>query len=502
MDFYQILANNNMQDLLQDVEYEAPSFENLGATLQILQEIVNNNASTFIICDYDVDGLMCNLVLYNGLRMCKCTNLHRFEYRSRTHALDPVAIQQCISGRYRYCIIADCGSSDLDLLNQLSSYGVKTILLDHHDCQSDYSDFKKIKNLTVINTTLENQVFELSAGALCYCVMCQLLQNNNIYEAGLSVYGLISLYADCMDMHDRLNRAIYYKAVKVPQVEIPNEVAIFMNQYQRISARFINFWFSPRINAMFRSNNLNVLNRLFLTESPLVMEVQSCLEEIEAKYTENRELVAKVADIIDVTELDNMIIADIGSVDKHISVKDNLLWNYTGLIANKLSERYSKMAFVYCYHNNEIKASVRDIFGRDFLSLFVRLCNAGGHKPAFGMTIKVFDLKQMLRKLKQIDKKLTLENVSNEPIVIKYKFLAPDAALIEDIARVNEFAGTNVPVILLQKQLVGAIEERKTAYNYKYKWGDFDIQSQHPISFGSWMFLKPIVSLHTKLLVQ
>ena len=44
--------------------------------------------------------------------------------------------------------------------------------------------------------------------------------------------------------------------------------------------------------------------------------------------------------------------------------------------------------------------------------------------------------------------------------------------------------------------------ERKTPYNYKYAWGEFYIQSDFPITFGTKMLVKPIISKNIKLLYQ
>lgn len=500
--FYEILEENNLLQYLQYVDYSIPHFVNSDAVITTFLEIVRTNAKVLIIGDCDVDGLMCNLILREGLARCGCTNFDIFKYRQRSHTLDPVAIQECVRGGYKYCIIADCGSDDIALLSQLLSYGVHVILLDHHECESSYDSFYQLGDIDVINTTLEPEHYCLSAGALCYCVMSDLHARLRIEDANMSVYALTSLYADCMNMGHELNRAIYYKATAIPTGEVPSEIAMFMNSYQRITSRFINFWFSPRINAMFRSNSLDIINVLFLEKNVTVMERNEYLELLEQKYVYIRDLMARVADIVDVQALDTFVIADLRSVEEHVDVTKNLLWNYTGLIANKLSERYSRAAFVYCRNGNVVQASVRDIFSRDFLSLFVLLCDAHGHNPAFGMKIKIFDLNELLQKLERLDKKLAMSNMTNEPVVIRYKYMTPDSSMIEDIALLNEFASTNVPVVLLQKQLVGDMREYKTEYNYKYRWGDYDIQSQNAQSFGSWLLVRPTKGIKTKLIVQ
>lgn len=502
MNFYDVLEEHDMAVLLSRVELEFPTFINTEKVEDVLLEILRSKQKVFVIGDCDVDGLMCTLGLRDGLHLLGVKDVDVFPYRSRMHTIDPVAVQKCIQGGYKYCIIADCGSNCLGLLKKLLRYGIKVILLDHHETKMSYDDYAELENLFVINTMLESESCELSAGALCYCVIGRLLNRLGIPERGLSIYALISLYADCMNMHDALNRAIYFRATSIDASYVPDVVTMFMNQYQVLCSRFINFWFSPRVNALFRSENLGLINQLFLDENLSTVELSRTLAEVEHIYESVRELVINVSDVIHVSEMDNIVIADLSSAQPYVDIAAHKLWNYTGLVANKIGDRYSKAAFVYCPNGNSVKGSVRDIFGRDFLSPFSQLCRAEGHKPAFGTSIQLLDLDNFIENLARLDKKLNFTTISNKPIIIQYKYNEPDESLIEDIALINEFASPGVPIILIKKQRLGAMREIKTEYNFKYQWGSYYAQSQFSIPFGNWMLLRPTKGKSTKLIVQ
>lgn len=502
MGFYEILEEQGLLELLQRVDYVQPDFQNWADVRSAFTDIVSNQRSVFVIGDYDVDGLMCNLVFGDGLQRLGVRNYKIYEYYKRTHLLDPMAVQQCIQGRYDYCIICDCGSHDVSLLRKLLNYGIKIILLDHHKTMISYEGYKELGDIAVINTTLEQPELHLSAGALCYCVMHQILADYGIAEGGLSAYATISLFADCMDMSDKLNRSIYYVSAKLEQSEIPNNIQMFMNQYHKLNARFINFWYAPRINAMFRSENLDVLNRLYLTKDVLASDLAAYLSEINSQYEIIRDMATCVADLIDVEELDTFVIGNLNTVNAHYDIQKHSLWNYTGLIANKLSDRYSKTGFVFCNNNNFIKGSVRDLFGRDYLATFSQICAAEGHPSAFGTRIQLLEFEDFMNNLHRVDKKFAITTVPNKPIIINYPYATPDTALIEDMANINEFSGTHVPQLLLRKQRVGDLRERKTDYGFHYRWGDYIIQSKHAVGFGRQMLLRPYKSYTTKLQVQ
>ena len=499
--FYNEIRERGLSDILRRKEYQTPLFENTPVVREALKNIIKKNARVLVYGDYDIDGLMCALVVSQGLKLLGVTAVDVYQYQQRTHNLDNLAVQKCVQGKYDYFIICDTGSNDMSSLKLLQSYGVSVLVLDHHNTMHSYKDFQE-NGVAIINTTLEKQEFCLSAGALCFCVLDDVAKCFDCDLGNIVAFAAVSLFSDCMDMKAPLNRAIYYKSAEIPREELPVCLKMFMTDYMSFNARFINYWFAPRINAMFRSEFFEPINLLFLVNGADYALRGKCIEIINKTYESNRELVSKVTDIISVNQLNNFVIGDLQSVDKYYNVHENKLYNHTGLVANKLSERYSKPAIVYCKHDLGYKGSVRDIFGRDFLSIFSQLCFAGGHSAAFGIKIKALDLEDFLCDLHRIDNTVSMDSVKNEPIIIDYIYQQPDETLIEDMALFNEFAGQTIPVVLLRKQIVGAIRNVYSEYYYKYRWGSYDIQSNFALGFGRKVLLKPIHSWCTKLLVQ
>lgn len=502
-DFYKILEEKRLIDILDVEEYESPEYIGWEKVKSFFLDIVQNNRSVYLESDYDVDGLMSACTIMEGLKKLGVKNLKVYQYRSRTHSVDRVAINQCIQGHYDYFIVTDTGSSDFSLLKSLTKYGIKVIILDHHVTEMSYEDYPD--DIAIINTTIENRtndVFRLSAGALCFTVMDLLYRElGKDRPTELAAFATVSLFADVMDMQNKLNRAIYYLGVKMPKEELPKQVAYFLTEYNRFNARYISYWFSPRVNACFRAEEFDLINYLFLQDSDSVTK-SVCIKEIEVVYTAAREMIGKVSDIIEVTQLKNFVIADLASVDRYISVHDNKLWNYTGLVANKLSERFGKTAVTTCRTDAEIKGSVRDLFGRNYLPIFKQLCYAGGHNAAFGLKIKELDYSNFLIDLHRVDTNFSIQGIANRPLIMDWDYQSPDEQLFRDIARYNEFVGPNVPIFLIRKQYIGAIYEKISKYGYKYVWEDMEIQSDSSLSFGQWMLLRPFNSWKLKLQVE
>lgn len=507
IDFYEKIDYMGLYDILLPAEYIKPDFKGLPKVLRFMRDAIESNAKVLFYGDYDVDGLMCALILSEGMRYLGLEHYDIFQYRSRTHSLDRMAVQQCLQGDYDYFIIGDTGfgASDFEQIVNIAESGTKVIILDHHESGYVYDDFPD--NVAAINTTIEKDnapdAYNLSAGALSFAVIDALSEfMGQPTKESLAAYATISLFADCMDMRSKINRAIYFRAKKLDKSDLPRKVRMFMNSYTAFNARFIGFWFSPRVNAVFRSEHLQLLNVLFLQRGILASTESRTLQMIDEVYKESRALIAKVVDIIDVIELNHFVFADINSVDKHIGIKENKLYNYTGLVANQLAERYDKTAVVICQKDSVYKGSVRDIYGRNYLSIFKKICDAGGHNPAFGFFVPILAKSEFFDAIQRIDSMFAIERIENKPVIIDYEYNTIDSALVEDMASYNEFAGPRIPIFLLRKQIIGGIREQHSMYYYCYDWQGYTIQSNRQLDFGSYVLLRPFKSGRTKLLVQ
>ncbi len=503
MDFYDELSKRGLLPVLRYEEYEPPVMEGWSKVREFLLDIVQNQRSVYIEGDYDVDGLCCTLILLEGLKGLGVEDTIIYQYRERTHAIDRVAIQQCIQKHCDYFIVADTGSNDLGLLQKLNKYGIKVIVLDHHVTELEYADFGD--NIAIINTELETERLELSAGALCFVVMDLLYRElGKKSPQPLAAFAMASMIADVVSMKNPLNRSLYYYAVEQEEEKLPQQVLYFKGQYNRFNTRYVGYWFSPRVNACFRAEKFEVLNQLFFRKLD-AFQMNAVIEEVEEIYEASRNLVRLLSDLVEnyAVTLEHFVFVDLYKVKEQFDIEEGKLYNYTGLIANKLSERFGKTGIVICGLENYYKGSVRDQAGRDYLTVFKQLCFAGGHNAAFGIKIRQMELQSFLEDLKFVDKHYAVNGIADEPIVVNVPDgELPDEEMIQDIARYNEFASPGVPVVFLKKRMVGSLAERKTEFYYKYKWGSLEIQSDTKIPYGRTILMKPIQSWKLKLLVQ
>lgn len=509
--YYNILRRIGVPDLTEYTEYEAPTFTNEDKLFAALDDIRENNRRVLLPGDPDVDGLMSLLVQKDAFNAMGVNTYDFFDYENKSHAINPNCIWKAIQQRYDYVIISDAGSNSLKELNQLVSYGVKVIVLDHHKSNHDYNAYDE-NGIICINTQIENAIlgeprYALSAGSLCFCLYSKYLKSRKIkVPSSLEVYALISLFSDCMDMSNKLNRQIYYLAIGRRKEEMPASVQYFMTMHNTLSRRFVEYWFAPRVNALFRADAVKYINYFFLEKTPRADVISACLVAIESIYTTCRDVISSVADLLaneQQNNWENIAVIDLGSINSYYDVEKNRLYNYTGLIANKLSERWGKPVVVCCEMTDGYKGSVRDLRGRDYLSLFKNICSADGHSAAFGWHVPKFDYQRFLTSLHHVDKHYAIGGASNAPIVIEYTEDLPDMQLLYEIAKYNDFCGEKVPYIYLSKKVCGSISSIYCTYEFQYRWGtDVVISSKRNILLGETVYVKPYLSNRLKLEVQ
>lgn len=500
--FYQYLENNGISDITEVVEYDHPVFSERqeSKVFSYLNDIVRNKKSVLIEGDYDVDGIMSALCVRDALEALGVTAT-MFKYQVRTHNLDRYAMHKVIREKFDYFIVLDTGSSDMDILKRVSKAGIKIIVFDHHDTIYEYSDYPD--EVAIINSVLESKMgnggFKLSAGALSFCVMYKFL--DKFYGKRLkylSAYALTSLYSDCIDMSDSLNREIYWMARSLATEELPKTLQHFLFQYDQFNRRYIEFCYAPRINALFRAEHLKLINYYFFNENDNAVKKATYIDTINGVYTTSRNDVLKISDLVTVEELDNFVICDLKPVE---SILRKPLYNYTGLIANKLTDRYNKTAVVYVETADCYKGSVRDKFGRNYLRIFRQLCYAGGHNAAFGIKIPLLELDKFFNMLKLIDLNYSQISREKQPIIEILDGRVPDMFLLHDMAVYNEFSGNELPVAYVQKNVDSSVRSCWTKYGMKYEWGDVKIRSTGVLDYGSTFTAKVLLRKSITLMV-
>lgn len=511
MSFSDTLTELGLSHILDRPKYFPIELLNSDKIYNAIDDFRQNNLRVLIYGDYDTDGCMCIKEWILFMNLIGHHNYEVYEYTNRMHTVDPGAVRKAIEEQFDYIIISDSGSSELGdsgLITKLLKFGVKVVVIDHHYTPYNYEDYPV--GCSIVNNIIENRLcpdkepISVSAGALVFLVLDYYLHRYTsvLNNDQMSAYALISLYADSIDMSSTLNRSIYYKAMQLKDnPNLPIDIQIFLESYNTFSRRFIEFNYTPKINCCFRNEVFGILNDYLATNSRNVTMMTSRMSLIKQLHIETAENIELAVDNIEYELLDNFVIGSLNTVSHLIDIEETRLYNFTGLIANKLAERHGKCGVVFCARGDRIQGSFRDLQSRNYLPIFKQFCKADGHPPAFGFSLSTWEYSSFMRFLIKVDKQFFLAQTSNRPIVVPHEGFLPSPELLGDVAKYNEFSGSRIPMALVSKTLNGDITEVITSYGYKYRWGNLNISSKRRIEPGEVMLIKPFYDNTLRLTV-
>lgn len=506
MRLIQALDRRQLSYLLDPVEYHSPSFSTEGPVLDVIEKHIRLGNHIKVYGDYDDDGFCCLECFKETFRHIGYKNYSVFNYRTRTHRVDTTLLSECLRTGVRLVIICDTGSSQVDLLERLVTYGIDVVVLDHHETVYQYKDYPE--NCYIINTMLENRllkkdVFRVSAGALTYIICEKLIDRLGYRELpAIRCIALRSLYADSMDMSNDLNRSIYYHARKVGRARYPSCILDFMGEGEIISRRFISYSLSPKINSLFRTGNTYLLNKYLNRENTPTIDVDSLVRQIVGVTDEYRpkiELAADLisADILENNNYNNFVLGNLSSVLNVVDIPEDILHHFTGVVANKLCVKFRKTAIVYADQGSYIKASLRDTLNRNYLKLFKTFCSAEGHASAFGINIPYKMFHNFVEDLKILDAEFSINSVSNSPIQATFDESQFSDEELFAMALFNEFSGQNIPIAFYDatwsrhlKPLSNYRNQENTSFSYKIG-GEYFLNSKTRIYPGVGIWMKP-----------
>ena len=499
--FNEFLEKNNLDSHLTYPVFKPYISKVQNSVYKFIDTILCKNKRVMLYGDYDLDGASCCLQWKYFFDSVGFSNYTIFPYNNRMHTLDPLLVKTVIEKKYDCCIINDTATNEFSKIRELLCFKKEILIIDHHEPKQGYADYPN--NCTIVNSCLEDDLV-VSAGALVTHLLTAYTIEKfpEVNRVPFFVYGLISLYADCIDMSHVKNVSLYHMAVNQNRVSLPALVKLLLPKYQILCRRAIEFNISPVINCGFRQEFFTALNNILYAQNKLGdVNLNDYIEQLQNLHLQSAKRTATVADIIPVEQWDNFVIANLDNVQQVYDIESTHLYNYTGLVANKLSEKYVKPAIVLCSRGEVYKGSFRDIQSRDYLSLLQQLCYAEGHKPAFGIEIPKLNINRFLRQLKKLDSKQMNTSIPNKPIIVSLTEFDLTEKLVHDIALYNEFTGSR-PVALIKLNALTTLKTKGYRNSrYHFTINDIPVSSAKSLFTTSSVLVKPTIGKQDKLYV-
>jgi single-stranded-DNA-specific exonuclease len=369
-----------------------------------LAEAIQSGKKIAVFGDFDVDGATSTAVLVRFLRHCGLDVPFYIPDRMvEGYGPNINALQKLKEQGADIVILADCGTTAFDVIEQAAAIGLETVILDHHEAEDKLPIARY-----VINPKRKDDTSGLTMLAACgvsfmtcVAVNAKLRQNgfftNGRTEAPLKDWlDIVALGTVCdMVPLTGVNRLFVRTGFTLmarhanPGLKALCEVAGLKNAPTPYDAGFV---IGPRINAGSRVHQANLGARLLCTDdAEEARNIAFTLEDCNAKRkTIQEDMLNQAVAMVEAQALHQQPVIIVGHQDWHPGL--------SGLVAGRLKEKYNKPSVVVTYTPGmqgtlEGRGSGRSVTGVNLGGAFIDARNAGlllkggGHAMAAGFTV-------------------------------------------------------------------------------------------------------------------
>lgn len=441
---------------------------------RIIKAIVNRE-KIVIYGDFDADGVTSTSILYKTLEHLDANVDYFIPHREKEgHGLDSTALVKIISAKKpKLVITVDCGISDVKEVAFLKSFGVETIITDHHEAKDELPQAFAIINPkapgALSETLPARKIKELTYLAGCgvaFKLSQALLEKFDKVEFALKILPLVAVgtVADIVPLLGE-NRCFVKRGLELILNHQGLRELLQSAGYsleKPVTSEIVAFGIAPRLNASGRLENVDSAMKLLLSENPTEIQfaVQTLNEFNSIRQTLCTDIFAQADEMWRNEGMKNPAVV-LFSPEWHIGI--------IGIVASKFVEKYHKPAFLMTYseETQQYRCSARGVKGLNIFDILNEnsefFDGFGGHelaggcsfskekasfdqvKAAINKTIKDMLNGQDLKPFVEVDLKLTPSDITQQ--------------LVEDLEVFEPFGAANPNPVFAVENLV--IKEKK-----------------------------------------
>ena len=383
--------NKFLQPSLTDL-YDPFSFEDMSASVDLIEQHIAKNSKILIFGDYDVDGISASAILikYFNSVGAKVSNFMPNRYEDG-YGLTIATINKIFAeNKPDLVITVDCGITGVDEVEYIKSQGVDIIVTDHHERG------EKLPNCLIINPKVsETYPFKALCGAGVAFKLVQALAGITIASEYIPIAAIATI-ADIVELLDE-NRTIVYLGLKnlskapVGIIKLMYECGLNEN----CKASDIAFKLAPKINASGRMGSAETSLELYMEENP--SNIKKLCNKILNYNNQRQQLCDKVYNDVK-SELKNSNIFRISAIVMSSPEWDN---GILGIVSARIAEEYHRPTFLFSQVEDELIGSCRSVNGVNVHTLLSSMSHLltkfGGHPMAAGLTLKVDKFDEFVR---------------------------------------------------------------------------------------------------------
>ena len=388
-----------------------------------------------IFGDYDVDGITATCILVDYLKGRGADVVHYIPRRIEDgYGLSCDAIEGLRKGGATLLVTVDCGITGVDEVAFARSIGMDVVVTDHHECKETLPVAAAVVDPR--RTDCEYP-FKHLAGCGVALKLVLALGGPDREEALFSRYctlAAIGTVADVMQMTGE-NRTIVSRGLaSLDRSDFIGLHALLKEAGlagREISSVQIGFVLAPRINAAGRMGAADMAADLLLCQDPVQAE-----ELAKALCALNRERQSVEQTIYSQAE---EMIEQMPEEDRRALVLASETWHQgvVGIVASRLSEKYSRPSFMIHLNGAVGKGSCRSWGGFNLFAALEScsdlLLGFGGHELAAGFTIDAANIPAFRARMNQYAAEYWVGKAPESTLEIDVELHQPGRVTLQEV---------------------------------------------------------------------
>lgn len=468
-------------------------FDNIGLAADKYLHHVQNGKVLSLLVDCDVDGYTSASVMYQYTKKINPNiKINLYFHKGKAHGLIDV-IDVIEADDSDLVIIPDAGTEDSKECSRLYAVGKEVIILDHHDVNPNYSP------AIIVNNQLSSKITDKAmTGVGIVYKFCKLLDERlsvNYADEYLDLV-CVGMIGDRANLFNLQSRYYIFKGLELIRKKESKNMFIrtlvdaqSFSMNNRVTIDGIGFYVVPLMNSLIRLGKVEDKEIMFEamcnSERQLIRkirgkgEVSIPIQEYALK--DGQSFSRKQKKLVE--EQTNILIEDITNynLDQYpilvCNARDSVDGNFTGLIANKLSDLYKRPTLLLRRKGDVCSGSGRGYSKCEILD-FNKWCSetqlftkVSGHANAFGATIPFEHTNNLFKVLSETNFDAYVHNVFGV-----YDVTRLSDTIIKNIGSydyvwgcgVDEpmFVVTNIPCNKFNINLLGA-KQNKIEFTYR-----------------------------------
>ncbi len=354
-----------------------------------IQRAIAEGEVIAVFGDYDVDGITSTVVLLDYLKSCGVRCLRHIPRRIEDgYGLSKDAIRALWDQGATLMITVDCGITGNEEVAFAASLGLDVVITDHHECKEALPEA-----VAVVDPHRPDcpYPFKHLAGVGVALKLVLALGGESREDALFARYctlAAIGTIADVMRMEGENRTIVSCGLEALPHTDFVGVHALLKEAGllgKLITSIQIGFVLSPRINAAGRMGAADLAVDLLETDDPAQAEelAQALCNLNRERQTVEQSICADAISQIEKLRTEERSALVLSSENWHQGV--------VGIVASRLSEKYSCPSFMIHLQNGMGKGSCRSYGGFNLFAALESCADLldgfGGHELAAGFTI-------------------------------------------------------------------------------------------------------------------